>query len=313
MNKNWRNNKQFAEQYEYVQPFYPKSYVTNQKKGSLIEGNDFKKMRNKNYVFYSKNFFYNQKTENLQKQIYDGNFNYFHKKKSYVNNYKPNEQQNQYNDEFFFLQSTQKDMGDKRKKIYKISNSINKFESKSNKDDNLSKNLDIYNKGRKSSISSLNISSDDGKQSNTTMNTSISSIKEKDVFSEKKFLESNDESENEEFILNIENAEELKDKPKTEVKKYEINKNLENTEILCVNVKLAKDKTAIFKLKGFDYIFYTIKLFCEINSLDEKFIKPLIIKSLCTINTIYQIYNCQLSSENISLLKNIMSKQEDKH
>ena len=52
-------------------------------------------------------------------------------------------------------------------------------------------------------------------------------------------------------------------------------------------------------------MFETIKLFCEINSVDEKLIKPLIIKSLSTLNTIYQIMNCKLDKEQIDLIQKI--------
>jgi len=86
---------------------------------------------------------------------------------------------------------------------------------------------------------------------------------------------------------------------------YKGNPQYENTEILKVNVKISKDKFATFKLKRYDDVFETIKLFCEINSVDEKLIKPLIIKSLSTLNTIYQIVNCKLEKEQINLLKEI--------
>jgi hypothetical protein len=85
--------------------------------------------------------------------------------------------------------------------------------------------------------------------------------------------------------------------------KHQTNPAFENTVILNVNVKISKDKTAIFKLKRFDDLFYTIKLFCEINSVDEKLIKPLIIKSLATLNTIYQVMNSKLEEEQINVLK----------
>ena len=106
---------------------------------------------------------------------------------------------------------------------------------------------------------------------------------------------------------------------KTKIKKKNLNENLvkkdtdnykgnpqfENTEILKVNIKISKDKFATFKLKRYDDVFETIKLFCEINSVDEKLLKPLIIKSLCTLNTIYQIIDCNLDKEQINILKQI--------
>ena len=49
----------------------------------------------------------------------------------------------------------------------------------------------------------------------------------------------------------------------------------------------------------------TIQYFCEINNLDEKFIKPLIIKSLCAINTIYQVMNSKIDEKNITTLKEV--------
>jgi len=92
---------------------------------------------------------------------------------------------------------------------------------------------------------------------------------------------------------------------KNDTDDYKGNPQYENTEILKVNVKISKDKFATFKLKRYDDVFETIKLFCEINSVDEKLIKPLIIKSLSTLNTIYQIANCKLEKEQINLLKQI--------
>jgi hypothetical protein len=90
---------------------------------------------------------------------------------------------------------------------------------------------------------------------------------------------------------------------------YKGNSAFENTEILRVNVKISKDKNAIFRIKRFDDVFETIKLFCEINSIDEKLIKPLIIKSLCTLNIIYQIMNCKLDNEDINLMKRIQKEK----
>ena len=82
-----------------------------------------------------------------------------------------------------------------------------------------------------------------------------------------------------------------------------INPIIENTEILEVNVKIAKDKNVVFKLRRFDDLFLTVKLFCEINSIEEKLMKPIITKALCTLNSIYQIYNAKMDSRNIKILQ----------
>ena len=163
-------------------------------------------------------------------------------------------------------------------------------------------------KERKLSISSSKTNFDSAKHSISTLNTSSSTNKEKekDVLNEGKINITNDNQ------INIDNnsinsliyKNKFDENIKNEIKQYDqINPHFENTEILKVNVKVSDNKTVIFKLRRFDDLFFTIKLFCEINSIDEKFIKPLIIKSLSTINTIYQIYNCQIESKNISILK----------
>jgi hypothetical protein len=82
-----------------------------------------------------------------------------------------------------------------------------------------------------------------------------------------------------------------------------INPIAENTEILNVNVKISKNKSAIFKLRRFDDLFLTVKLFCEIHLIDEKFMKPIIIKSLCALNNIYQVLNSPIDTNNIKRLK----------
>ena len=176
-------------------------------------------------------------------------------------------------------------------------------------------------KERKLSISSGQNNFDSAKHSISTLNTSSSSYKEKDVSNEEKKNIKNINNKTEEIKNNDDSCNNdnriIKnkfDENINEIKNYnqQINPYYENTEILKVNVKLPNNRTVVFKLRRFDDLFLTIKLFCEINSIDEKLIKPLIIKSLCTINTIYQIYNSSISSENISILKRIKNINDNK-
>ena len=88
-----------------------------------------------------------------------------------------------------------------------------------------------------------------------------------------------------------------------DINQFWVNPIAENTEILRVNVKISKNKSAIFKLRRFDDLFLTVKLFCEINSIEEKLMKPIIIKSLCALNNIYQVFNTQIDEKNIKRLK----------
>ena len=89
---------------------------------------------------------------------------------------------------------------------------------------------------------------------------------------------------------------------------HKINPKTENTVILNVKVKISKDNYAYFKLKRFDDIFITITYFCEINHLNENLIKPLIIKSLCALNTIYKTMNSNIDKKNIDILKQIKNE-----
>ena len=52
-------------------------------------------------------------------------------------------------------------------------------------------------------------------------------------------------------------------------------------------------------------MFKTVKIFCEINKLDIKLIRPLIIYIIKALNSIYGIYNLKLKSDEIQYLKEI--------
>ena len=134
--------------------------------------------------------------------------------------------------------------------------------------------------------------------SNKSKTSNCSKTSQSTDISSKSFYNEKDKNKN------CNNICDLKENEKKE-EKYIGNPAFENTVILNVNVKISKDRTAIFKLKRFDDLFLTIKLFCEINSVDEKLIKPLIIKSLSTLNTIYQIMNSKLDEHQINTLKEI--------
>ena len=126
----------------------------------------------------------------------------------------------------------------------------------------------------------------------------IQGIQEKKFENEKIFFENEKPEKKVEKNANENNISYKK-------KEYVGNPALENIEVLRVNVKLEGGKNAVFKLKRYDDVFETIKLFCEINSVDEQLIKPLIIKSLSTLNTIYQIMNSKVDEEQIEIMKNI--------
>ena len=82
-------------------------------------------------------------------------------------------------------------------------------------------------------------------------------------------------------------------------------KDKENTEILEINVKMSETQILTFKIRRYDDMFKTVKIFCEINKLDIKLIRPFIIYIIRALNSIYGIYNLNLNYDEIEFLKDI--------
>ena len=82
-------------------------------------------------------------------------------------------------------------------------------------------------------------------------------------------------------------------------------KDKENTDILEINVKISDSETLTFKIRRYDDMFKTVKMFCEINKLDIKLIRPFIIYIIKALNSIYGIYNLSLKNDEIQFLKDI--------
>ena len=82
-------------------------------------------------------------------------------------------------------------------------------------------------------------------------------------------------------------------------------KEKENTDILEIHVKITSKDTLIFKIRRYDDMFKTVKIFCEINKLDIKLIRPFIIYIIKALNSIYGIYNLKLKNDEIQFLKDI--------
>ena len=82
-------------------------------------------------------------------------------------------------------------------------------------------------------------------------------------------------------------------------------KEKENTDILSINIKLPNKEVNVFKIRRYDDMFKTVKIFCEINQLESKYIRPLIIYIIKALNAIYGIMNVKLSEEEIKYLHNL--------
>ena len=82
-------------------------------------------------------------------------------------------------------------------------------------------------------------------------------------------------------------------------------KEKENTDILNINIKLPNKEVNVIKIRRYDDMFKTVKIFCEINQLESKYIRPLIIYIIKALNAIYGIVNLKLSQEEIKFLHNL--------
>ena len=90
----------------------------------------------------------------------------------------------------------------------------------------------------------------------------------------------------------------------------EILKEKENTDILSINVKVSEKESLVFKIRRYDEMFKTVKIFCEINHLDTKFIRPFILYIIKALNGIYGVYNLTLKDEEIEFLNEYREEEE---
>jgi hypothetical protein len=259
----------------------------------MNNGMFYKTYRNQFYTNSNTTYnIYNFRQNNMM------NFQNFRKKRDpFLNRNNPNNKSKFIRKEIVNDESKENDINDKEENIYLRINKIKMTFQKKN------------------SVNAIYDSS---------FNSSTSDEEHEDSFEEKDSIEFKEEKNKKRRLSNTSGVStcsscESSQSSKTKFEEQKLNENLvkndndeykgnpqyENTEILKVNVKISKDKFATFKLKRYDDVFETIKLFCEINSVDEKLIKPLIIKSLATLNTIYQVMNSKLEEKQIDVLKKV--------
>ena len=312
--KDYKSNVKYFERYlnfNDYDSFYPKNYEQKKSvpnydynKNELTKSCPLEQFKN-----FSKNeIFDNKKEKNFKKIGFDSNQISSTKKKNESHSKNNEDDINEKNSDNIKEKNEIKNSGiksiphPKRKKehqnIYKKGKKNNFHQEKEEKN--------IFKKERKLSFSSSQ-NNDSTKQSVNTIDTSCFSKKEKDVSNDgKKETELNliiNNNLNNNFIKNKFDEE---NKNTESIEKFQAtNKYLENTEVLQVKVKISENETATFKIKRFDDLFLTVSLFCEINSIDEKLMKPIIIKSLCALNTIYQVYNSNITKENAQMLNEV--------
>lgn len=85
----------------------------------------------------------------------------------------------------------------------------------------------------------------------------------------------------------------------------------ENTEILSIRVKVNDNQFILCKIRRFDDLFMTIKIFCEINQINSQLIRPLILEVFIVLNSIYSALNSMLSEDDMEYLSKIRSFIEE--
>ena len=291
MQNNYLMNKKFLYTQNMIE--YPKLYP-----------NYFS--RNDNFI---QNNYYNHKDKKYKNK----------NKKRVFNRNQHNEELSKINDEKFFYEKLKREQKDN----YYLVNSIdNKFSTYSeNKINEINNNIE--NNKETSNIKNNKTEKNEKKEDEDFYEINPENIKSTRRFSQRSKRSSDSDNSNYSKSTALTKNDTEKDTTQNEANDVSNNENLikkeektehkgnpvfENTEILNVQVKISENNTAIFKLKRYDDIFMTIQYFCEINNLKEEMIKPLIIKSLCAINTIYQVMNSKMDQNNLELLKEVQNE-----
>ena len=113
-------------------------------------------------------------------------------------------------------------------------------------------------------------------------------------------------------IINYNNNYNYFNTNKTKTEKFSKKKKLannnfingkENTCILEINFKVSEKKMYKFKLRRFDNMFKEVLNFCTINNLDKKHANNIIYLIIKSLNSIYSIYNLELTKDEIKEIK----------
>ena len=69
------------------------------------------------------------------------------------------------------------------------------------------------------------------------------------------------------------------------------NSTNENTVILTLKIKLAKDDYRVFNLKKYDDLFISLEKFFDLNKIDQNLVKPIVTKIFTALNKIFWLLN----------------------
>ena len=71
----------------------------------------------------------------------------------------------------------------------------------------------------------------------------------------------------------------------------ENNTNSENTVILTLKIKVAKDDYRTFNLKKYDDLFISLEKFFDLNKIEQSLVKPIVTKIFTALNKIFWLLN----------------------
>ena len=296
--KNWnKENDQNYLNYDYY-------YIPKEKK----EKNNYY-----NSARYNKYYQKNEKCENFEKNKNDKKMS-FDNDATTQSNSSSHEHEEVYEDKIIINNNIDKGIMNKSQEIanYKTNNQFQIIDINIGKNDSniinnnniIEKNSNNFNNIIFNGFKNLNLNSNQNIINNNINNINSSNKKKPKNQKKKKSISSELKKS---FSDNISEPYNKFNSINSELISQTINPLVENTEILKIKVKIEKDKYLLFKLRRFDDLFLTVKLFCEINNINEKLMKPIITMVLCGLNSIYQIYNTQLEMDNIKILRMVRS------
>ena len=274
-----------------------------------------KKEKNNYYnsARYNKYYQKNEKCENFEKNKNDKKMS-FDNDATTQSNSSSHEHEEVYEDKIIINNNIDKGIMNKSQEIanYKTNNQFQIIDINiGNNDSNIINNNNIIEKNSNNfnniifnGFKNLNLNSNQNIINNNINNINSNNKKKPKNQKKKKSISSELKKS---FSDNISEPYNKFNSINSELISQSINPLVENTEILKIKVKIEKDKYLLFKLRRFDDLFLTVKLFCEINNINEKLMKPIITMVLCGLNSIYQIYNTQLEMDNIKILRMVRS------
>ena len=195
-----------------------------------------------------------------------------------------------------------------------IMNNFNKFSGKNNK----KLNRNNINNGDKEKINSNNFASNNSSKSGSSSNkTNSDSCK---ISSSNNSNNSNALGSSQNLSLKSKNSKNFGNPQR---KKYfnkfnsakENNTNSENTVILTLKIKVAKDDYRVFNLKKYDDLFISLEKFFDLNKIEQSLVKPIVTKIFTALNKIFWLLNNKIGiydQEYLNSLYKLWMKNNEK-